>query len=270
MNDKPARYWIGTISCEHEKTDFTQHSFPTPIVYAKGQQEIGNGGFHHWQLIVICSRPVRLSQIRNLISKHGHYEATRSERANDYVWKDDTSVAGTRFEYGSKPLKRNSKTDWDRVRQLAKTNNLDELPSDVYIRYYGNLKRIAVEHLQPIAIERTCYVFWGATGTGKSRRAWEEAGLDAYVKDPNTKWWCGYRGQKHVVVDEFRGLISISHMLRWTDRYPVLLETKGSTVPCLVEKIWITSNKDPREWYQELDSETLAALLRRLNITHFN
>ena len=121
----------------------------------------------------------------------------------------------------------------------------------------------------PKAIVRTCDVFWGTTGTGKSRRAWEEAGDIVYAKDPRTKWWCGYRGEKNVIIDEFRGTIDIAHLLRWLDRYPVCVEIKGASRPLNCERFWITSNVDPRKWYPEIDEETLAALLRRLNITHF-
>lgn len=120
-------------------------------------------------------------------------------------------------------------------------------------------------------------VFWGATGTGKSRRAWDEAGVDAFVKDPRTKWyfqfnfrWCGYRGQQNVVIDEFRGCIDIAHLLRWLDRYPVLVEVKGGSRPLCATRFWITSNVDPRNWYPDVDQATRDALLRRLNITHFN
>jgi hypothetical protein len=94
--------------------------------------------------------------------------------------------------------------------------------------------------------------------------------MDAYAKDPRTKWWCGYRGQKNVVIDEFRGGIDISHMLRWLDRYPVTVETKGSARPLMVEKIWITSNLAPMAWYPDIDKETMDALIRRLNIISFH
>lgn len=144
-----------------------------------------------------------------------------------------------------------------------------EIPPDVFVRCYNQLSRIRMDHLQPVAVERSCKVFWGSTGTGKSRLAWEEASLQAYSKDPRTKWWCGYSGQRTVVLDEFRGDIGVAHMLRWLDRYPVLVETKGGAVPLAATEFWITSNLDPRMWYPELDEDTKAALLRRLNITHF-
>jgi len=69
-----------------------------------------------------------------------------------------------------------------------------------------------------------------------------------------------------VVIDEFRGDIDISHLLRWLDRYPVVVEIKGSSTPLVAEKIWITSNLHPTAWYPNLDPLTYAALERRLNI----
>ena len=39
------------------------------------------------------------------------------------------------------------------------------------------------------------WVFWGATGTGKSRRAFE-TWPDAYRKMTNDKWWDGYHGER--------------------------------------------------------------------------
>lgn len=115
-------------------------------------------------------------------------------------------------------------------------------------------------------MERKVTVFWGPTGTGKSRRAWEEAGLDAYPKDPRTKFWDGYDRQEHVVIDEFRGAIDVSHLLRWFDRYPVLVEVKGSSRVLVANRIWITSNLRPSHWFPELDEITLRALLRRLEV----
>lgn len=113
---------------------------------------------------------------------------------------------------------------------------------------------------------RRATVLWGSTGTGKSHRAWKAAGDAAYSKDPRTKFWCGYLSQRTVVLDEFRGAIDISHLLRWTDRYPVRVEVKGGSVPLAANEIWITSNLHPRNWYPELDSATYEALERRLKI----
>lgn len=174
----------------------------------------------------------------------------------------------TRFEYGALPVKRNSATDWELVRSNAKAGLLDNIPADIYVRYFNQLNNIQSHFSQPVALVRTATVFWGPTGTGKSRRAWDEATFSAYSKDPRTKFWCGYRGQENVVIDEFRGGIDIAHLLRWLDRYPVRVEVKGSTKPLMATSFWITSNIHPDGWYPTLDRETYAALERRLNIIH--
>jgi len=166
-------------------------------------------------------------------------------------------------------MQRNRKDDWDSIRNAAESGDLRAIPSDVYIRYYFSIRAIASDSAKATPMERQCNVFWGRTGSGKSRRAWEEAGMEAYPKDPRTKWWCGYKGQENVVIDEFRGGIDISHILRWLDRYPVSVETKGSSRPLMAKSIWITSNIPPIAWYPDVDKETLDALIRRLNIISF-
>lgn len=170
---------------------------------------------------------------------------------------------------GSKPVKRNSKEDWERVWDLATKGNLLEIEAGLRVQHYRTLRTISYDYAKPVGIVRRVEVFWGTTGTGKSRAAWEQLGLDAYPKDPRSKFWDAYQGQKHVIFDEFRGSIDIAHILRWTDRYPVLVEIKGSAVPLLAERMIFTSNLHPRDWYKDLDDETLAALIRRLEIKHF-
>lgn len=261
------RYWILTIP----HADFLPYLPPT-IVYIRGQLERGNStDYLHWQLMAVFSRAVRLAAVKKIFGPSCHAEPSRSSAAMDYVWKDDTRVEQTQFELGKLPFKRNSSTDWDSIRDAAKHGRMDDIPSDVYIRCYSNLRRIATDHLAPIGIEREVVVYWGRTGSGKSRRAWEEATVDAYPKDPRTKFWDGYRNHQNVVIDEFRGGIDVAHLLRWFDRYPVIVEIKGSSVVLKAKKIWITSNISPDDWYPDLDTETKNALRRRFSqVIHFN
>lgn len=146
------------------------------------------------------------------------------------------------------------------------SGKIETVPPDIFVRYYSSLVRIGADYARPSACQRVVKVFYGPTGTGKSRRAFEEAGPDCFPKDPRSKFWYGYQGQSNVVIDEFRGGIDVSHILRWFDRYPVMVEIKGSSRVLCAESIWITSNLHPEQWYPELDRETCSALLRRLII----
>lgn len=224
----------------------------------------------HWQLVVAVKQKVSLGGLRKLFPGDGvHAELSRSSAAIDYCSKSKTSVPGTQFEFGARPIKRNDRTDWESVWEAAKRNDLCAIPANIRVVSYRTIRAIAADYAKPNAIVRSCFVFYGPTATGKSRQAWEEAGVEAYSKDPRTKFWTGYQGQKHAIFDEFRGGIDIAHILRWTDRYAVHIETKGASRPLEVEKIWFTSNIAPQYWYPDLDSATVDALLRRLDITEF-
>lgn len=265
---KPARWWIGTVP--YSLFPDLSDRFDESVRYAVGQREVGaESGYEHWQVVVNFAKPARLAAVKKAFGGHGHWEPTKSDAAILYCQKADTRVAGTSFEYGRKPFRRDSPTDWDSVVASARSGDFTAIPSDVLVRCYGNLRRIASDNLVPVCVERTVFCYWGRTGTGKSRTAWAEAGLDAYPKDPRSKFWDGYGGHKHVIIDEFRGGIDIGHILRWLDRYPVIVEVKGSAVVLKAQVIWITSNLPPERWYPDIDSETLAALLRRLKIKQF-
>jgi len=266
MPSPQARYYILTIPYNN----FTPF-LPPNVKYIKGQLEKGSDtGFLHWQLIIHFDDKKTLAYVKRIFGDGIHAEATKSKAAEDYVWKDESAVEGTRFQLGQPSLKRNSQKDWDLIVKHAREGNFDSIPGDVLVHCYGNLKKIRVDSLVPDSIEKEVFVYWGTSGAGKSRKAWEEATFSAFPKDPNTKFWDGYSGQENVVIDEFRGTISISHMLRWLDRYPVIVEIKGSSCVFKAKKIWITSNLSPDDWYPDLDAETRAALRRRFTqVTHF-
>lgn len=264
-----ARYWLLTIP-HHDFTPYIPQG--SPLIYMKGQLERGSDtGYLHWQLLIQFSRKVTLAYVKRMLGDSVHAEASRSAAADEYVWKEDTRVEGTQFELGKKSMKRNCEKDWELILKSAREGDFDSIPGDVLVHCYGNIKKIRVDSLRPEPLERTVRVYWGRTGSGKSQRAWSEATFEAFPKDPNTKFWDGYAGQANVVIDEFRGAISISHLLRWLDRYPVIVEVKGSSVALKATNFWITSNLSPDQWYNDLDDETQSALRRRFTqIIHFN
>lgn len=291
-----ARWWILTIPFAAWKVPT---ELPTGVTYIRGQQEIGesgqgdipvigtepstmgsasrpdvttNGGYHHWQFVVHFEKPIRLGGVRKLFGPY-HAEPCRSKAAQDYVWKEATAVPESRFELGIKPIERSSSKDWDKVWDDAKSGKINEIPADIRIRSYHTLKRIHKDHSEaPFRNEITVNVYWGATATGKSHRMFEEAyagGIIPYVKASTTKWWDGYQGQDRVIMDEFRGQISIEHLLKWLDKYPCFVEEKGGQLALKATQFWICSNLHPSSWYPTMDHESQEALLRRLKIIHF-
>jgi hypothetical protein len=254
--------------------DLSIETLPVGVKYMKGQQEIGHGtGYHHWQ-VVFHTKPLTLVAVKRIFPT-AHLLPTDSVAAEKYVWKEDTRVADTQFELGTRSFKRNSSTDWAAVRTAAQSGALQDVPDDVFIRCYSNLRRIALDHQRPQARGPIkIRLFHGPSGTGKSHAAFSSFGPEEmfYSKIPTTKWWDGYQGEANVIIDEFRGQVSIGLLLRWLDPagYPLTLEVKGGGCCAKFTNVILTSNLLPEEWYPELDAATKAALNRRIEIINFN
>lgn len=265
-------YFILTTSAINNVFTPTDALLSNLIIYAKGQLELPSEDtdieeqrYLHWQWIINLSRQARITQLKKILPAGTHIELTRSAAAEEYVWKEETRVDGTQFEFGKKPFRRQETKDWDAIKDLAKEGRLDEIDSSVFVCNYNSLKRIAKDYHQPQPMHREVFCYWGATETGKSHRAWKEAGWDAYPKISTTKFWDGYRGQENCVVEEFEGDIALVHILRWTDEYPVTIEEKGGAICYKSKRIWFTSNTHPRDWYPNAPKEKIKALLRRFD-----
>lgn len=113
-------YWLLTIP-HHEYTPYLH----VDVAYIIGQLEQGEGtGYLHWQILVCFKRKLRLGGVRLLFGDKGHYELSKSDAADKYVQKEDTSIAGTRFCLGTKPHRRNNGTDWETIWDAARTGRV--------------------------------------------------------------------------------------------------------------------------------------------------
>lgn len=144
------RYWLLTIPQQH----FTPW-LPPRVSYIQGQLECGtNTGYLHWQLLVYFEDRIRLSGVTDVFGDSIHAELSRSSAATSYTWKDESAVQGTRFSLGRRPIQRNNKADWDAVKEAACRGDFDSIPSDILLRHYGNIRRLAADHLRPLGEER--------------------------------------------------------------------------------------------------------------------
>lgn len=145
-----------------------------------------------------------------------------------------------------------------------KRGALDELPADIFVRYYNVAKTIAKDHMKkPEMLEDVCGMWIsGEPGSGKSY-AVVSAYPDRYIK-PINKWWDGYQQEEIVHIDE----LDPSHtawiapfLKKWADRYPFDAETKGGALQIRPKRIIVTSNYtiDEMRW----DVITTTAIKRR-------
>lgn len=265
--------WIFTVNNWNEDTCLALAALvPAPAKYvAYGKEVAPTTGTPYLQGYVVFVANKRLPAVKKILPS-AHWEVAKgsSEQNVAYCSKD-----GDFTEHGEPPKTKaqngaDEKARWKQIIQDAKDGVLEETDPKMYYLHFNTNNRLQAQYEKPTFVEREVHVYWGGTGTGKSHKAWEQAGSEAYPKDPRSKFWYGYHGQENCIIDEYRGGIDISHFLRWTDRYPLLVEVKNSSCVLKAKKIWITSNLHPKDWYPDLDPETLAALLRRLKITHFH
>jgi len=198
-------FWILTCPDPNAVCEsLSSGNLPSELSFATGQKEKGESGYVHWQLCVAFSKKVSLAAVTKLFGTGIHAELSRSEAAVSYCTKEESRLSEP-FSLGAKPFRRNSKTDWESVWSAAKSGDLDSIPANVRVVSYRTLRAIGSDFTTCVGMSRTVVVFWGVTGSGKSHRAWDEAGIDAYSKCPRSKFWDGYQDQQNVVVDEFRG-----------------------------------------------------------------
>lgn len=115
------------------------------------------------------------------------------------------------------------------------------------------------------------HVFYGAAGTGKSRRAHELA-PGAYRK-VSDKWWDLYQGESDIILDDFYGVghMDYTEFLKLTDRYDYMAQYKGGMCRVNPRRIFITSNCHPEQWYCADKNFNSSAFFRRLtSIIRFN
>lgn len=115
---EPARYWVFTAPA----SDWSPPGcLPKDITCLMGQKEIGgNTGYEHWQCVVAFAKPMRRAGVKKILGINSFCEPSNSSAAWAYVEKDDTAIPDTRFQLGTKPIKRNSKQDWDSAFEKAK------------------------------------------------------------------------------------------------------------------------------------------------------
>jgi len=134
-----AKYWLLTIP----HNGYTPYR-PECVLYIRGQLERGTeNGYLHWQLLATFASQQRLATVKRVFGETCHAEPSRSDAADDYVWKDETRIAGTQFELGKRPIRRNSPEDWETVRSDAKCGRLDDIPAQIFVQHYRTLRAIS-------------------------------------------------------------------------------------------------------------------------------
>lgn len=245
------------------------------IKYICFQPERGLNGTPHLQGVLICKNPRALGGMRQLLER-AHWEPMRGslQQAIEYCSKEETrdTEAGFGFtEAGDRPNGAGvpgSRSDLSEVTTAIKSGQSAEQIFDQfgeqYLKYYKGIERAIGFFSKRRTWKTTVHWFYGPTGTGKTRTAFENCPL-AYFKSASNHWWDGYHGQETVIIDDYRAdFCKFSALLRLFDRYPLSVEVKGGTVEFLAKDIYITTPHSPERTWASRTNEEIGQLTRRI------
>lgn len=247
------------------------------VRYAIGQLEkCPNTGRLHWQVYAELTKPCRISAVKGIFGRRAHIEFRKGSKhqAVEYCTKEDTRVLGP-YSFGetAKPGKR---TDIESLHESLKSGKSIKEVSDssfeLFMRYRSSIQAYVLMHQTPRNWKMENYIFWGQTGTGKTHKVYEiarEREMTVYPLSQNangTVWFDGYAGEDIVLIDDFYGWIKVSYLLKLLDKYPMMVQVKGSSLPFVSKVIIFTSNKDPENWYDwtKIGEEVQNAFFRRI------
>lgn len=237
------------------------------------QEESGDAGTTHYQGFVIWEHPKSLAGCKK-VNGRAHWEACKgSPDANiAYCTKESTRVAGP-WEKGTRPAQ-GKRSDLEDIAKLvsegAGIKRIAEEHPGSFIRYHRGIERLRGLFTKPRSEAPDVLWFYGATGTGKSRKAAEIGGDSIYWKDMSDgKWWDGYEQQDVVVFDDMRkDTFKFHELLKLFDRYPHKIQTKGGYTELNSKTIIVTTAFHWRELYD--GREDIGQLERRIKkTTHF-
>lgn len=202
------------------------------------QMERGKAGRCHWQGVVRFKNEKRLAGLKRH-HRSVHWEVCRDlTAARKYCSKEDTWISDgdDRYRVQSGVIGksgRGNRIDLEEVRLDIIAGKDEEYIADThfetYLRYGPALEKYRALKVGRRNTVTGVTVYWGDPGCGKSFRAREEATADGaacyFVNPPNVHngpvWWDGYRGQKHVVIDDFDGWMLMSNLKRLLDGYVI-------------------------------------------------
>lgn len=239
-------------------------------------KEQGKQGTKHLQGYVEFENARNRNGLKTVFGSRCHFEAARgtAEQNIEYCSKESRDADGTIrpglfFERGSHGLGAGKRTDLTSLKRkfLEEDVPLSELvESEVknyqQLRFLEGLSRYKKpKHRQP-----KVFWYWGATGAGKTKTAYEHCDMnDCWISNGGLQWFDGYTGQRFVILDDLRlESKDFAFLLRLLDVYPFRVPFKGGFTNWQAEYIYVTCPYPP-DAMPGCAHENIAQLTRRIS-----
>jgi len=213
----------------------------------------------HWQGYLEFEKAMTLSSIKAKIK--GVTEHIPGSNVKPSWWAPARGTAEQNLTYCSKDGKvvvkgklvaKGQRSDLIEIQEKIVAGEKLEEVREQHFRSFMQFPRALKEYAESKAPRRNWVTnvicIWGATGLGKSRLAAWMGGT--FCRLDKGGFLHGYAGEEVVVFDEFNPLLCERELfLQMTDRYPMTMNVKGSSVNWVPRTIIFTSNNNPHDWY---------------------
>lgn len=256
------------------------------------QLEEGEEETPHFQGYLELEKRMRTTGVHKMLAPHKmHLEHAKGSKVSNkkYCTKEDGRKEGP-WIYGSceddvGQGKRNELNDYaiDVIENDGITDELIERMPGMTLRYQKHAqalvqlkrtreaKKVQKENWKEVWAkmeageefvgqqQRHLELYFGPTAVGKTTRVKAKVAgqFDADLFEMNcaTKWWDGYEGEYHVLMDEFQGdrFGSPEDFNRITNKGVIQVEKKGDSVNLVAEAMYFTSNRHPCHWWKKGD-----------------
>ena len=223
---------------------------------------------YHMHAYIIYNGPVTFGRVKRDFPTNTHIERCGGDHASNIAY---IKKGGNWWEHGEYPSEQGERTDLKEIWRLIKEGKplsfiRDEYPSQM-IRYGRGIKELAFSILPPAWRDVIVEVYYGASGTGKTRRAMLNDSVYKLNTNTNgTLWFDGYEGEDVLLLDDFYGWIKYGELLTLLDGYRYRCQIKGGSVWARWSRVIITSNKSPEDWYEGIQKD---ALFRRIEFVWY-
>lgn len=258
--------------------------------YVYGEEIAPTTGTPHLQGYLQTSKRVTQKYLKSILPRAKLIKsiAKNQVRAANYCKKGDQTheeweeshEAHPRYglnakvtEWGQMGPGQGARTDMDKLKtRVDKGEPVNLIIKDCDNYQQARFVELLVKYREPSMeyVEKEVYWFWGPTGLGKTRAAYDmakEREMTFWISGKTSQWFQGYWGQEFALIDELRAKNwPYEDLLMLTDGYERRFQQKGTDTIWKPKVVIITAPSPPEEVYRgQIDHwDHIDQLMRRL------
>jgi hypothetical protein len=232
------------------------------------------GKFHLQGFMYVANSRTWASVLKGFAPFTPYLRAAMADADKNFAY---CSKGGDFFEHGDRPQTNarrgeGERSRWDDARDLAREGRIDEIESRILITCVRSLEHLEERNMfhkeLPTLVERRNLWICGRSNRGKGAAIGRLFRPCDVFEKQRTKWWCSYRGEPIVWVDEVNEQFKWSgdHVRKWCDYAPFSAERKFGAVRIRPNHIFFTANTTPAKVYEDQDDINLEAILNRFAV----